>query len=182
MFTAYRRKGTWNIKCFFPALLVLLCFKEIYSSLSNASSIDEACSNGTLITLTWTNSSPYVFEKNGRVQGILVDILEKGISICCKVGVQITYKYASINDSTFINQSINHAHIPISTMSYLKTASFGQFFVGLVDSPGIAVITQNTVPGADLLMAILDSWPILIFIITTISLSGVMIWLLVSFK
>ena len=52
-------------------------------------------------------------------------------------------------------------------------------FLGLVDSPGIAVIAQKSIPGEELMAAILDSWPILIFIGMSLSLSGIVMWALV---
>lgn len=105
-----------------------------------------------------------------------MDILERGIQLCCHVHVQLQYNNME-EKKDLINRSII---MPVSRRSYQTTIAYGRPFVGLVDAPAIAVITQASVPGADLLMAILDSWPILIFIITTISLSGLMIWLLVS--
>ena len=48
-----------------------------------------------------------------------------------------------------------------------------------VDSPGITVIAQKSIPGEELMAAILDSWRILIFIGMSLSLSGIVMWALV---
>ena len=44
----------------------------------------------------------------------------------------------------------------------------------------MAVIVPKTIPGEDLIAAILDSWPILIFIVMSVSLSAIAMWALVS--
>lgn len=158
-----------------PFLLIFLCCEGIFST---NTTLDQACTNGLTISLTWKNNTPYVFQQDNRMQGILVEIIQKAFHICCDANVQL--QFHNIENIDLTNQSIEHGVIPVSRTSYRDLTAYGRPFVGLVDAPGIAVITQSSVPGADLLMAILHSWPILIFIITTISLSGVLIWFLVS--
>lgn len=61
-----------------------------------------------------------------------------------------------------------------------KDSVLGMRFVKLIDSPGVAVLMKKTLTGTDLLNAILLAWPILIFVILSASLSGFVIWFLVS--
>ncbi len=61
-----------------------------------------------------------------------------------------------------------------------KDSCLGMPFVKLIDSPGVAVLTRKTLTGTDLLNAILLAWPILIFVVLSASLSGFVIWFLVS--
>ena len=61
-----------------------------------------------------------------------------------------------------------------------KDSCLGMHFVKLIDSPGVAVLMKKTLTGTDLLNAILLAWPILIFVILSASLSGFVIWFLVS--
>ena len=63
-----------------------------------------------------------------------------------------------------------------------KYSVLGMAFVGLLDSPGIAVVIKRTVAGTELLKAILMAWPILIFVILSALLSGFFIWFLVSYS
>lgn len=179
MLTSTLQNGTaiFYNKWLLPCFLIFLCCEGISST---NTTIDQSCANGLTIVLSWRNSTPYVFQQNNRVQGILVEILQRAFHTCCNAKVQLQFNNIEGVEMNLTNQSIDHGMIPVSRTSYQSLTAYGRPFVGLVDSPGIAVITQSSVPGADLLMAILDSWPILIFIITTISLSGVVIWVLVS--
>lgn len=61
-----------------------------------------------------------------------------------------------------------------------KENVLGMSYVKLIDSPGVAVLMKKTLTGTDLLNAILLAWPILIFVVLSASLSGFVIWFLVS--
>lgn len=63
-----------------------------------------------------------------------------------------------------------------------KESCTGIPFVKLLDSPGVAVLLKKTLTGTDLLNAILLAWPILIFVVLSASLSGFVIWFLVSLR
>ena len=61
-----------------------------------------------------------------------------------------------------------------------KESCTGIPFIKLLDSPGVAVLLKKTLTGTDLLNAILLAWPILIFVVLSASISGFVVWFLVS--
>lgn len=162
------------------SFLLLLCSGFVTgSNLNISSTMDEACLTGKRIHASYIDNPPYIFKRNGQIKGILLEIFEKGIQFCCKDGVQISYNLSTSNNILDLRTK-QVGFLPLSRTSQMISTIHGLPYVSLIESPGIAVVSVKSVPGEDLLMAILDSWPILVFIITTISLSGICIWVLVS--
>ena len=147
------------------------------------STFQEACDKGTAFSLVYWEQSPYVFkdEKHSEIDGALPEILRSVYKTCCKTNAKISAKLidhpASLKAT--IEDYRNDVIIPVGRRVGREESIFLHPFLGLVDSPGIAVIVQKSIPGEELMAAILDSWPILIFIGTSLSLSGIVMWALV---
>lgn len=148
------------------------------------SSFQDACYNGTAFSLVYWEQSPYIFkdDKHSRIDGALPEILRSVYKTCCKTDANISAKfidYPATSLKTTIDDYSNEVIIPVGRRVGREKSIFLRPFLGLVDSPGIAVVTLKSIPGEELMAAILDSWPILIFIGMSLSLSGIVMWALV---
>ena len=150
---------------------------------STSSSFQDACDKGTAFSVVYWEQKPYIFkdEKPSEIDGALPEILRSVYKACCKTNAKISAKLIDYPTSlkTTIDDNSNEVIIPVGRRVGREESIFLHPFLGLVDSPGIAVIAQKSIPGEELMAAILDSWPILIFIGMSLSLSGIVMWALV---
>ena len=147
-----------------------------------ASSFQYACDNGTSFSLIFWEQRPYIYRNGGEeVNGALPEILRKTFKSCCKrdpimSGEKLKYP-ESLRDT--IENHFDKVILPVGRRIRREETIFLRPFLGLIDSPGMAVIVLKTTPGQDLIAAILQSWPILIFIVMSVSLSAIAMWVLV---
>lgn len=164
--------------------LVALAFLLRFPTESLASSFQNACDNGTSFSLVYWEQKPYIYkgERENTVDGALPEILRSIFKICCKAGTKISAEVVEYPASLriMIQTHSSDVIIPVGRRIGWQESIFLRPFLGLIDSPGMAVVAQKTIPGEELLAAILDSWPILIFIGISISLSAIVIWVVVS--
>lgn len=147
------------------------------------SRFQNACDNGTAFSLVYWEQKPYIFKgtEDSEINGALPEIFRIVFKACCKTSASISAKlieYPASLRATIIDHSAE-VIIPVGRRVGREKSIFLRPFLGLIDSPGIAVIAQQSIPGEELMAAILDSWPILIFIGTSLSLSGIVMWALV---
>ncbi|XP_022790215.1 uncharacterized protein LOC111329712 isoform X2 [Stylophora pistillata] len=147
------------------------------------SNMQNACSPGkTSLDLIYWEQKPYVFmdKERGEISGALPEILRIVFKACCQKTPNISAKPIEYPKSlkTTIDQYSEEIIIPVGRRVGLEKSIFLRPFVGSVDSPGMAVVVQRSIPGEELLAAILDSWPIMIFIGMSLSLSGIVMWVL----
>ncbi|XP_068673371.1 uncharacterized protein [Montipora foliosa] len=146
-----------------------------------ASSFQYACDNGTSFSLIFWEQRPYIYRNGGEeVNGALPEILRKTFKSCCKrdpimSGEKLKYP-ESLRDT--IGNHFDKVILPVGRRIRREETIFLRPFLGLIDSPGMAVIVLKTTPGQDLIAAILQSWPILIFIVMSVSLSAIAMWVL----
>lgn len=157
---------------------------QFLPSASLASSFQLACDNGTSLSLVYWEQKPYVYKDEGEflIKGALPEILRKIFNVCCKREANITGKRIEYPSSLKLTIQ-NHSHqaiIPLGRRVSRGESIYLRPFLGLIESPGMAVIAQKTIPGQELLAAIFDAWPILIFIVMAVSLSAIVMWILVS--
>lgn len=146
------------------------------------SSFQNACDTGTSLDVVYWEQKPYIFKEDGEITGALPEILRKGFKACCGKSVKISEKLRMEYPKSLkiaINQYSNETIIPVGRRVGLEDSIFLRPFLGSIDSPGMAVVVQKSIPGEELLAAIFDSWPILIFIGMSLSLSGIVMWVLV---
>lgn len=148
------------------------------------SSVDRKCSSGEKMSVLWWGQEPFIFtlKDSASLEGIFPFILSKVIESCCH-----------------INTTVNYAKIPEGPASLDKLLASSNFdmiipvggnvgaetvrrfpFVGVLESPGVAVLIKGNVSGTQLLLSVLQGWPILVFILISATLAGVVIWLVVS--
>ena len=149
-----------------------------------ASSFQDACDNGTSFSLVYWEQKPYVFkdERDSSIKGALPEILRSIFKACCKTTPNISPELLEYPESlrTTIQNHTHEVIIPVGRRLGHQKSIFLRPFLGLIDSPGMAVVVQKTIPGEELLAAIFGSWPILIFIGMSVSLSAIVMWVLVS--
>ena len=161
------------------AFAVFVCL----TTKSFASNFQSACDNGTSFPLVYWEKHPYVYkdERDSTIKGALPEILRTIFKKCCNRSANISAKRLEYPIS-LRNTIYNHSHeviIPVGRRIGREKSIFLRPFLGLIDSPGMAVVAQKTIPGEELVAAIFDSWPILIFIGMSVSLSAIVMWVLV---
>lgn len=172
------RSVLWRFSNFITlAIFVSLPTKGLLSS------FQDACDKGTAFSLVYWEQRPYSFkdEEHNEMDGALPEILRSVYKACCNTSAKISAKLNEYPTSlkTAIDDYSNEVIIPVGRRVGREESIFLHPFLGLVDSPGIAVVAQKSIPGEELMAAILDSWPILIFIGMSLSLSGIVMWALV---
>ena len=167
----------------FSSFIALAVFFSLPTTRGLPSSFQNACDNGTAFSLVYWEQKPYVFKgtEDSEISGALPEILRSVFKACCTSSASISAKLIEYprSLSAAINDHSTEVIIPVGRRAGREKSIFLRPFLGLIDSPGIAVIAQKSIPGEELMAAILDSWPILIFIGMSLSLSGIVMWALV---
>ena len=167
--------------CF--SILVASAIFVCSATKSSASSLQLACDKGASLPLVYWEQHPYIYrdQRDSRVTGVLLEILHESFKACCKSRAIVSAKRleypASLKDT--IQNHPQEVIIPVGRRTSYRESIFLRPFLGLIDSPGIAVVAQKSIPGEELVAAIYDSWPILIFIGMSVSLSAIVMWALV---
>ena len=179
-----KRKSNMTSFVYCLSTFEALVLFQFLPAASLASSFQLACDNGTSLSLVYWEQKPYVYKDEGEflINGALPEILRKIFNVCCKREANITGKRIEYPSSLKLTIQ-NHSHqaiIPLGRRVSRGESIYLRPFLGLIESPGMAVIAQKTIPGQELLAAIFDAWPILIFIVMAVSLSAIVMWILVS--
>lgn len=163
-------------------------------------SVDHKCSNGGQMAVLWWSQEPYISTPEEHdhedehdeaanaggdlpsLEGMFPVILRHVIRSCCHSNTTVNYTKipegpASL-DKLLAKNSFD-AIIPVgATVGAETVRRFA--FVGVLESPGVAVLIKGNVSGTQLLLSVLQGWPILVFILISATLAGVVIWLVVS--
>ena len=153
---------------------------------TSTTTLQEACDNGNPFSLVYWEHKPYIFKDQVKsetfVNGALPNILRSALEACCKKGANISFaesiEFPVSLRHVIENQSLDII-LPVGRRLARAESVFLRPFLGLVESPGMAVVLKKSISGADLLTAIFDSWPIVVFIGMCLLLSGIIIWVLV---
>lgn len=175
---------TVNMMSFSDRLTFILSVFSLLRIGLATSNMQNACSTGkTSLDLVYWEQKPYVFEdkERGEISGAIPEILRIVFKACCHKSPNISAKLIEYPKSlkTTIDHYSEEIIIPVGRRVGLEKSIFLRPFVGSVHSPGMAIVVQRSIPGEELLAAILDSWPIVIFIGMSLSLSGIVMWALV---
>ena len=179
-------------------LLLVMCPSLCKARLEDLANIDHKCSNGLRLSAFWLKQEPYIFlsqqhtreEKQEEqvnaseattLTGILDTVLLRVIRRCCHENTSLDYTKSSCGpaslDELLSKQNFDFI-VPVG--SHWGASSVRLFpFVGVFESPGVAVLTKGNVSDAQLLLSVLQAWPILVFILVSASLAGIIMWLLV---
>ena len=170
----------------------MVSYKKLYLVLIGlfinnvCSSVDHKCDNGEQMTVLWWSQEPYIFTLKERdlpsLEGMFPVILSKMIKSCCNINTTVNYTKIS-EGPTSLDKLLgsNNFDVIIPVGGNVGAESVRQFpFVGVLESPGVAVLIKGNVSGTQLLLSVLQGWPILVFILISATLVGVIIWLVVS--
>lgn len=155
-------------------------------------SFDEKCSRGLPLSAAWQYYGPYskpnIRSGQVAVEGIFPHMINKMLHVCCNSSV--TVKFGKIYDSIrglegHLDQP-NEAYdfsFPITGLS-LEDETFKDVpYIPFVQAPRVALLVHETAEDnktTQLMNTVFKAWPILIFILVAATLSGIIIWLLVS--
>lgn len=178
-----------------------LCFMTVLlfvynTRLGNSVDVDHKCANGQPLTVFWWSQEPYIYSseehsrKNGQVDeelepdlsGMFPPILSIMLKRCCHSNATLNYTEIPEGPS-HLDRVLTAYHfdiiIPVGSQVGASTVRRHPF-AGIVESPGIAVLIRRNVSGTQLLLSVLQGWPLLVFILITASIAGVLIWLMVG--
>lgn len=159
-------------------------------------SLEEKCNRGLPVSLAWQYYGPYTKQRSEGnsivLEGIFPQLLNQMFADCCSSN--ITIKYGKILDSIrgLEGQLDNKSRVydvtfPLtgSHMNDKKDVSFKEYpYIPVVQAPSVALLVKDNLQqnrqSTQLMKTVMKAWPILIFIIVAATLSGIIIWLLVS--
>lgn len=115
-------------------------------------------------------------------------MLDAIVKQCCKGYKNITYNENSLNDSQVLknNIGVNGTVISFPVYGDMKDTTYQNYpYIPVVEAPGVVFIMTNEDPSnaAKAVMdAVFQGWPVLVLTLLMASLSGIIIWALVSQK
>lgn len=152
---------------------------------------DEKCNLSIPFSASWQFYGPYAkppkSSKTG-VEGIFPHLINQMLHECCSSSVYVAKgKISDTVRETESDLDFPHEAYDLSfpvTGTSLEDKYFKDMpFIPLVQAPRVALLVgANTeeVKTTQLLDTVLKAWPILVFILVAATLSGIIIWLLVS--
>lgn len=149
-------------------------------------SVDHKCSNGGQMAVLWWSQEPYIFTPEEHdlpsLKGMFPVILSKVIKSCCHSNPTVNYTKIPEGPASLDKLlASNNFDVIIPVGGNVGAETVRRFpFVGVLESPGVAVLIKGNVSGTQLLLSVLQGWPILVFILISATLAGVIIWLVVS--
>ena len=158
-------------------------------------SLQEKCDRGGSITVAWQYYGPYSMpgpetdNVTVAVQGIFPHLLRRMLDECCTQNVSIKYGkvLGSIRDleaDMDESETVYDLTFPLAGADLEAQILKGFPYIAIVQAPRVVLLvgdkTVTNMQTSQLLKTVLKAWPILIFIIVAATLSGMIIWLLVS--
>lgn len=138
------------------------------------------------MTVLWWTQEPYIFTPKEHdfpsLEGMFPVTLNKVIKSCCHINTTVNYTKIPEGPASLDNLlGSNNFDVIIPVGGNVGAETVRRFpFVGVLESPGVAVLIKGNVSGTQLLLSVLQGWPILVFILISATLAGVIIWLAVS--
>ena len=163
-----------------------VALQMVLHSAANSESLDNRCHNGQSISITWWIQEPYfkqlVFKTNTIPEGLMSEILALVFQQCCPQSFSL--KYESVLDGPQNLQQIldegNFDVLAPASVSSVVTSVQGYPFIGIIESPSVAILRKANVNGIQLVLSVLKAWPLMVFIIVSAALAGILMWFLVS--
>lgn len=184
-----------NTKLYFMVIFLFINNVRLAISVS----VDHKCSNGGQMAVLWWSQEPYIFttENHGHedkhdeekvredlpsLEGMFPVILRQVIRSCCHRNTTLNYTKIPEGPASLDKLlAANNFDVIVPVGAKMEAETVRRFpFVGLLESPGVAVLIKGNVSGTQLLLSVLQGWPILVFILISATLAGVIIWLMVS--
>ena len=157
-------------------------------------SFDEKCSRGLPLSASWQYYGPYAkpYKRGGQiaVKGIFPHMINKMLHVCCNSSA--TVKFGKIFDSIRgLEGQLDQPDkaydftFPVTGVSLEDEVFKDMPYIPFVQAPRVALLVHETAEDnktTQLMNTVFKAWPILIFILVAATLSGIIIWLLVSFS
>ena len=151
---------------------------------------DEKCDRGLPFSATWQFYGPYAKPATSKtgVEGIFPHLINQMLQVCCNSTVRVSR--GKISDT--VRETEGELDSPLRaydltfpvTGTSLEDEYFKDMpFIPLVQAPRVALLVganPEQVKTTQLLKTVFKAWPILVFILVAATLSGIIIWLLVS--
>ena len=166
--------------------------RELTASEISHLTVDEKCSRGLPLSAAWQYYGPYAKPnmRDGKiaVEGIFPHLINKMIHVCCNSSATVTF--GKILDSIRgLEGQLDQPNKAYDFSFPITGKSLGdEFFkdlpyIPLVQAPRVALLVRDRnedTKTSQLMNTVFKAWPILIFILVAATLSGIIIWLLVS--
>lgn len=173
------------------SILLAMCFQPMISSASEErpKHLGELnCPESKTALFHWLPYEDQLLfnNKTKQVQGKLKGYIAQALRICCS-SLQLNYSQMKVDSSKEIELFIRKDrsaglsfYFPVFANKYQKE-KFQRPFIGLYDSPGPVIIVndKDDAKGA-VLTALTQSWQIPALCVLLASISGVVLWFLVS--
>lgn len=158
------------------------------------STLDEKCDLGLPISASWQYYGPYAMSSTKMnlklgVDGIFPHLINKMLHSCCNLSTVVGYGKI-INSIRKLEGQLDNPDsaydltFPITGISEDDKLFKDLQFIPIVQAPRVALLVLDkdmTDQTSQLLMTVTKAWPILVFIIVAATLSGIIIWALVSY-
>eukprot|EP00112_Aurelia_sp_Birch-Aquarium-sp1_P007827 Seg1854.5 transcript_id=Seg1854.5/GoldUCD/mRNA.D3Y31 product="putative potassium channel protein YugO" protein_id=Seg1854.5/GoldUCD/D3Y31 len=170
-----------------PSLADFKC--EVRYELAAALRREAVCDQWTVLhplcrkdlEVAFSETAPYVYLKNGKVHGVIPDMLRSIMSTCCLGCNKI--KFVGPNDylTKFHNQNAS-VIMPIET-SKSSTQFFGRDFLYLLEVPAVSFLLKPQRHSAseltaDLFKSVLSTWPLFVTALLMAIIAGIAIWMM----
>lgn len=182
--------------------VMVICLLMSNVRLGNSAAGDHKCTSGRQMTVLWWSQEPYIHTSKGHAHenehedeeedkqgkeelaGMFPAILSKVFKHCCHRNTTLNYTKIPEGPASLDNLlKRNDFDVVIPVGAQVGALTVRRFqFAGILESPGVAVLIKGNVSGTQLLLSVLQGWPILVFILISASLAGVVIWLMVSIE
>ena len=166
--------------------------KELTADEISRYTVDEKCSKGLPLSAAWQYYGPYakpnITDGKIAVEGIFPHLINRMLHVCCNSAT--TVKYGKILESIrALEEQLDQPNkaydfsFPITGKS-LGDEWFKELpYIPFVQAPRVALLVRDKTEDtktSQLMNTVFKAWPILIFMLVAATLSGIIIWLLVS--
>ena len=158
----------------------------VSSSTASFNTTDGKCASGRSVLVLWWTQEPYFKALTSKAstvpEGLISEILVLILQHCCHKSTTLKYQ-TGFEGPPNLQQTIGNENFDIVTpvpASPDSTTVKGYTFIGIVESPSVAILRRANVNGIQLVLSVLKAWPLLVFIIISAALSGILMWALVS--
>lgn len=168
--------------------------KELTTQELSKIPLDEKCERGMPISASWQYYGPYAKTSTRMnlklgVEGIFPHLINKMLHFCCNRSTVVGYgkiikTIRKLEGQLDKPDSAYDLTFPITGISEDDKLFKDLQFIPIVQAPRVALLVLDkdmTDQTSQLLMTVTKAWPILVFIIVAATLSGIVIWALVSY-
>ena len=146
------------------------------------------------VNIAWQLKPPYTLQTNAtddqpNVDGIFHQVLDSALNVCCAFHGErkpiLKYLTVAPNTSAFLQNIFDEDVSLVFPIRQDKhDMCHSRDYINVIESPGVVLIQRkpwySVERGADLLKALLGTWPIVVLSLLMSAWAGICIWMLVS--